>query len=151
VSDPAFSISWAPNLAIRVFPARDIRARWNSTLCGPPHWQGFLSASATLVGAAKALHTQSAYATNARLTLAQLSVHQRTNEITAIPDLLDHIAEAKQLKRRAGHLDAMGCQVAIADKIVAHGADYLFGLKGNQATCKATSQSISTPRPKRSC
>ena len=42
----------------------------------------------------KALHTLSAYATNARLTLAQLSVPEKTNEITAIPDLLDTLAEA---------------------------------------------------------
>jgi predicted transposase YbfD/YdcC len=82
----------------------------------------------------KALHTLSAYATNARLTLAQLSVPEKTNEITAIPDLLDHLAEAKQLKGALVTVDAMGCQVAIADKIVAHGADYLLGLKGNQAT-----------------
>ncbi len=82
----------------------------------------------------KALHTLSAYATNARLTLAQLSVPEKTNEITAIPDLLDHLAEAKQLKGALVTVDAMGCQVAIADKIIAHGADYLLGLKGNQAT-----------------
>jgi hypothetical protein len=49
VSDPKFSIAWAPNLATRVFPAPDIRARWNSTVCGSPHCQGFLSASATLL------------------------------------------------------------------------------------------------------
>ena len=42
----------------------------------------------------KALHTLSAYATTARLTLAQLSVPEKTNEITAIPDLLDQLAEA---------------------------------------------------------
>src|SRR5271169_1048561 len=65
----------------------------------------------------KALHTLSAYATNARLTLAQLSVPEKTNEITAIPDLLDHLAEAKQLKGALVTVDAMGCQVAIADKI----------------------------------
>jgi len=45
----------------------------------------------------KALHTLSAYATSARLILAQLSVPETTNEITAIPDLLDELAEAKQL------------------------------------------------------
>src|SRR6201993_2813811 len=46
----------------------------------------------------KALHTLSAYASNARLTLAQLSVPEKTNEITAIPELLDHLAETKQLE-----------------------------------------------------
>jgi predicted transposase YbfD/YdcC len=82
----------------------------------------------------KALHTLSAYASNARLTLAQLSVREKTNEITAIPDLLDQLAEAKQLEGALVSIDAMGCQVAIADKIVGHKADYLLALRGNQAT-----------------
>ena len=82
----------------------------------------------------KALHTLSAYATNARLTLAQLSVPDKTNEITAIPDLLDHLAGTGQLKGALVTIDAMGCQVAIADKIVAHEADFLLALKGNQLT-----------------
>ncbi len=82
----------------------------------------------------KALHTLSAYATNARLTLAQLSVPEKTNEITAIPDLLDHLAETGQLKGALVTIDAMGCQVEIANKILSHGADYLLPLKGNQPT-----------------
>jgi predicted transposase YbfD/YdcC len=82
----------------------------------------------------KARHTLSAYATNARLTLAQLSVPDKTNEITAIPDLLDHLAGTGQLKGALVTIDAMGCQVAIADKIVAHEADFLLALKGNQLT-----------------
>ena len=85
----------------------------------------------------KALHTLSAYATKARLTLAQLSVPEKTNEITAIPDLLDELAAAGQLKGALVSIDAMGCQVEIADKIVAHGADYLLALKGNQPTLEA--------------
>jgi predicted transposase YbfD/YdcC len=85
----------------------------------------------------KALHTLSAYATSARLTLAQLSVPEKTNEITAIPDLLDELAEAKQLEGALVTIDAMGCQVEIADKIVAHKADYLLALKGNQPTLEA--------------
>jgi predicted transposase YbfD/YdcC len=85
----------------------------------------------------KALHTLSAYATTARLTLAQLSVPEKTNEITAIPDLLDQLAEAKQLEGALVTIDAMGCQVEIADKIVAHKADYLLALKGNQPTLEA--------------
>jgi predicted transposase YbfD/YdcC len=80
----------------------------------------------------KALHTLSAYATAARLTLAQLSVAEKTNEITAIPDLLDHLAETKQLQGALVTIDAMGCQVDIAEKIIAHKADYLLALKGNQ-------------------
>jgi predicted transposase YbfD/YdcC len=85
----------------------------------------------------KALHTLSAYATTARLVLAQRSVPEKTNEITAIPELLDDLAEAGQLKGALVSIDAMGCQVEIADKIVAHGADYLLALKGNQPTLEA--------------
>jgi predicted transposase YbfD/YdcC len=85
----------------------------------------------------KALHTLSAYATTARLTLAQLSVPEKTNEITAIPELLDQLAEAGQLEGAMVTIDAMGCQVEIADKIVAHKADYLLALKGNQPTLEA--------------
>ena len=82
----------------------------------------------------KALHTLSAYATTARLVLAQTSVPEKTNEITAIPNLLDELAETGQLEGALVTIDAMGCQVAIADKIVAHEADYLLALKGNQPT-----------------
>src|SRR5665647_2762266 len=85
----------------------------------------------------KALHTLSAYATTAKLTLAQLSVPEKTNEITAIPELLDQLAEHGQLEGALVTIDAMGCQVDIADKIVAHKADYLLALKGNQPTLEA--------------
>src|SRR6266403_6156662 len=85
----------------------------------------------------KALHTLSAYATTARLTLAQLGVPEKTNEITAIPELLDQLADNRQLEGALVTIDAMGCQVEIADKIVAHKADYLLALKGNQPTLEA--------------
>ncbi len=85
----------------------------------------------------KALHTLSAYATTARLTLAQTSVSEKSNEITAIPDLLDELADNRQLEGALVTIDAMGCQVGIADKIVAHKADYLLALKGNQPTLEA--------------
>ena len=85
----------------------------------------------------KALHTLSAYASNARLVLGQVSVPEKANEITAIPDLLDHLAEAGHLKGALVTIDAMGTQVAIAARIVGHGADYLLPLKGNQPTLEA--------------
>jgi len=85
----------------------------------------------------KALHTLSAYATNARLTLAQLSVPEKTNEITAIPDLLDTLAEAGQLAGAVVTIDAMGCQVDIAQKILDHDAHYVLALKGNPPTLEA--------------
>ena len=95
----------------------------------------------------KALHTLSAYATDARLILAQSSVAKKTNEITAIPDLLDHLAETKQLEGALVSIDAIGCQVEIADKIVVHKADYPLALKGNQPTLEADVEDYSRTAP----
>jgi predicted transposase YbfD/YdcC len=75
-----------------------------------------------------------AYTTKAMLVLAQLSVPEKTNEITGIPDLLDHLAGTGQLTGALVTIDAMGTQVEISDKILEHGADYLLPLKGNQPT-----------------
>jgi predicted transposase YbfD/YdcC len=96
----------------------------------------------------KALHTLSAYATHARLVLAQLSVPEKTNEITAIPDLVERLAETKQLEGALVSIDAMGCQVAIADKIVAHKADYLLALKANQSTLETDVEDYFADAPK---
>ncbi len=85
----------------------------------------------------KALHTLSAYATNARLTLAQLSVSEKSNEITAIPELLDHLAATGQLEGALVTIDAMGCQVEIAAKIVHRKADFMLALKGNHPTLES--------------
>jgi predicted transposase YbfD/YdcC len=67
-----------------------------------------------------------------------LSVPEKTNEITAIPNLLDQLAEAGQLKGALVTIDAIGCQVDIADKIVGHGARRPSNaLKGNQPIMEA--------------
>jgi predicted transposase YbfD/YdcC len=80
----------------------------------------------------KAPHILSAYASNTHLTLAQLSVPEKSNEITAISVLLDELAQTAQLKGALVTIDAMQCQVGIAAKIVEHEADFLLPLKGNQ-------------------
>ncbi len=77
----------------------------------------------------KALHLVTAFATEARLVLAQMAVEEKTNEITAIPDLLDWL----DCKDSLVTIDAMGCQKAIATKIRSKGGDYLLALKGNHA------------------
>jgi predicted transposase YbfD/YdcC len=76
----------------------------------------------------KAAHMVSAWATENRLVLAQVKTEDKSNEITAIPELLGMIA----LKGAIVTIDAMGCQYKIADQIVGAGGDYLFSLKGNQ-------------------
>jgi predicted transposase YbfD/YdcC len=75
-----------------------------------------------------ALHLVSAYATEAGLVLAQCAVDGKSNEITAIPELLDML----NLKGAIVSIDAMGTQKEIAQRIVDKGADYLLALKGNQ-------------------
>jgi predicted transposase YbfD/YdcC len=78
----------------------------------------------------KAIHLVSAWATKNRLVFAQVKTEEKSNEITAIPTLLEMIA----LKGCIVTIDAMGCQYKRADQIVAAGADYLFALKENQGT-----------------
>jgi hypothetical protein len=73
------------------------------------------------------LHLVSAWASEARLTLGQIAVDSKSNEITAIPLLL----ELLDLKGATVTIDAMGCQKEIADKIVSAGGDYVLALKGN--------------------
>jgi predicted transposase YbfD/YdcC len=74
------------------------------------------------------LHLVSAWATDARVTLGQVAVDGKSNEITAIPQLLDLLALTGALVT----IDAIGCQKAIAKKIVAGGGDYVLVVKGNQ-------------------
>jgi predicted transposase YbfD/YdcC len=84
----------------------------------------------TYDGDGNMLHVVSAFATEARLVLGQEKVADKSNEITAIPKLLDLL----DIKGHIVTIDAMGCQYAIADKIVAKEGDYIFSLKGNQAS-----------------
>ena len=75
-----------------------------------------------------AIHMVSAWANANRLSLGQVATAEKSNEITAIPKLL----ELLQLKGCIVTIDAMGCQRAIAEKIVAKGADYILAVKDNQ-------------------
>lgn len=79
-------------------------------------------------GEGKMLHMVSAFATEARIVLGQEKVSEKSNEIKAIPKLLDLF----DVKGHIVTIDAMGCQHAIADKIVKKEGDYIFSLKGNQ-------------------
>ena len=74
----------------------------------------------------------SAFAASQRLVLGQVKVAEKSNEIVAIPKLLDLLAVEGAIVT----IDAMGCQRAIARKIVEKKADYIFGLKGNQGTLR---------------
>lgn len=76
----------------------------------------------------KALHMVSAWASRQRLVLGQEATDVKSNEITAIPLLLERL----ELKGALVTIDAMGCQTKIAAAILDRGADYLLAVKDNQ-------------------
>ena len=83
-------------------------------------------------GAKAPIHMVSAFAARQRLVLGQVKVADKSNEIVAIPALLDMMTIAGAIVT----IDAMGCQRGIAQKIVDSKADYVLALKGNQGTLR---------------
>jgi len=75
-----------------------------------------------------AIHMVSAWASRNRVTIGQVKTDEKSNEITAIPELLSLL----ELKGCIVTIDAMGCQTKIASAIVDKGADYVLALKDNQ-------------------
>jgi predicted transposase YbfD/YdcC len=108
-------VSWVNSIAVKT--AGEIVAIDGKTLRGSK-------------GKNKPLHMVSAWAKKNQLVLGQIKTDEKSNEITAIPTLLDLL----ELKGCIVTIDAMGCQKEIADKIIKQEADYVFGLKGNQET-----------------
>ena len=76
-----------------------------------------------------ALHTVSAWSCQHQLVLGQTAVDSKTNEITAIPELLTML----DIENSIITLDAMGCQQEIAKQIIKQKADYILALKGNHS------------------
>jgi len=91
----------------------------------------------------KALHLVSAFATTSRLVLGQEAVDEKSNEITAIPALLERIDLAGALVS----IDAMGCNPNIAQRILDAKADYLLAVKDNQPTLHADVKSYFETAP----
>jgi predicted transposase YbfD/YdcC len=83
-------------------------------------------------GAKAPIHMVSAFAARQRLVLGQVKVADKSNEIVAIPALLDMMT----IEGAIVTIDAMGCQRGIAQKIVDNKADYVLALKGNQGTLR---------------
>lgn len=97
----------------------------------------------------KALHVVSAWAGQTGLTLGQVAVDAKSNEITAMPQLL----ELLDLHDKIVTTDAMGCQKEMAQTIVAGGGDYILAVKDNQPTLHAEIQAAfaqAAPPPPRS-
>src|SRR5215470_11346479 len=79
------------------------------------------------------IHMVSAFAARQRLVLGQVKVAEKSNEIIAIPKLLEMLA----IEGAIITIDAMGCQRQIAQKVVEKKADYVLALKGNQGSLRA--------------
>jgi len=80
----------------------------------------------------EAIHIVSAFAARQRIVLGQVKVNEKSNEIVAIPALLDMMS----IEGAVVTIDAMGCQREIAAKIIEKKADYILALKGNQGTLR---------------
>ena len=108
-------------------------ASLNSTISGVVAIDGKTSRrSLDKAGGKAAIHMISAWSSELNLTLAQRQVDGKSNEITAIPELLDLLT----LKGAIITIDAMGCQRNIAAKIISKQADYILALKGNQGALR---------------
>jgi predicted transposase YbfD/YdcC len=115
---------------------------WMQQLC--PVLQGQLvaidgkSVRGSHDGALGAIHLVSAWHSAAGLVLGQVKTAAKSNEITAIPELLD----ALDIRDATITIDAMGCQRAIVDKIVGKQADYIVAVKDNQPTLAQSVESL---------
>ena len=78
----------------------------------------------------RAIHMVSAWANKQRLVIGQVKTDEKSNEITAVPQLLDLL----EIENCVVTADAMSCQKDIAKKITKKRADYVIGLKGNQTS-----------------
>ena len=80
------------------------------------------------------LHLVSAWAEEQRLALGQLAVDDKSNEIAALPKLLEMLT----LRGKVVTADAMHCQRQVAQQVIEQGGDYALALKGNQATLRGS-------------
>ena len=87
-------------------------------------------------GKKSAIHMVSAWACENNLVLGQIKVDEKSNEITAIPQLL----EILDIEKAIVTIDAMGCQKDIAEKIIKNDANYILAVKENQASLLKTIQ-----------
>jgi predicted transposase YbfD/YdcC len=114
---------------------REVFIAWSRTLCETTDGKLVAVDGKTVRGAFRgedegSLHLINAWVCENQMVLGQYATDTKSNEITAIPELLRLL----DLRGAVVSLDAMGCQKAIAKQLVEQGADYLFGLKRNQPT-----------------
>ena len=130
---PTYDTFWW--LLVRLNPAQteELFRQWTSTLSKKEVEDMIAIDGKRFRGASKKqseslLHMVSAWSSCRGIILGQLKTETKSNEITAIPELIDSI----DVKGAVISVDAMGCQKAIAKKIIENGADYLLMVKDNQ-------------------
>lgn len=106
-------LKWVASLVV---PTGELISIDGKTICGAK------------VNGKSPIHMVSAWASNSNLALGQVKVSDKSNEITAIPELIANLA----IEGSVVTIDAMGCQKKIAEKIIEHKADYVLALKENQ-------------------
>jgi predicted transposase YbfD/YdcC len=94
-------------------------------------------------GDGRPMHLVSAWASELGVVLGQLKTEEKSNEITAIPELLNVLDLAGAIVT----IDAMGCQSKIVETIIEKKADYVISLKGNQGTLSSDVQLLFTHKP----
>lgn len=94
-----------------------------------------------------ALHLVSAFATTSGLVLGQETVSEKANELSAIPVLLERLAQDGGLKGATVSIDAIACNARIARNIRDAGADYLLAVKANQPTLRQEIESFFRDAP----
>jgi predicted transposase YbfD/YdcC len=97
-----------------------------------------------------ALHLVSAFATSSSLVLGQEAVSDKSNELGAIPVLLERLAADGGLKGAVVSIDAIACNATIAEAIIEAGADYLLAVKANQPTLRGEIESFFQDAPEAS-
>jgi predicted transposase YbfD/YdcC len=96
------------------------------------------------------LHLVSAFATTSRLVLGQEAVADKSNEITAIPVLLERLAEAGGLDGAIVTIDAIACNATVAQAVRDAGADYLLAVKANQPSLRRDIETFFVDAPEAS-
>lgn len=130
---PSYGIFWWTLVRIKPEFLRQLLESWLETL--PEGLKNqvlaidgkYLRGTQSSITLNPTLHLVSLFAVASGIILAQQPVEQKSNEITAIPKILDQI----DIRGAIVTIDAMGCQKAIAKKICDRGADYVLALKGN--------------------
>jgi predicted transposase YbfD/YdcC len=93
-------------------------------------------------GGKSAKHILHAWCGELKVCIGQMEVPDKTNEITAIPLLLDQLEAAIDITGTIITIDAMGCQKAITAKIVEKGADFVIGVKDNQPRLRQSIEDV---------